>query len=235
MRNRIKIACLACLLLTGCEQFTPQKMALVIYSDRTDQSIVQPTLADVQSVVDTKSNPNLGVDVIYQHIGDTDYIRQYNIQLPAVTVLENTHQRNSDTKRFYKRLDSLLLYENAQQYHYKNSSVLFPLLELLQELQNGTTNNNVILLYSDLTEFSDLYNSYANRKMLLENPLQVAKELKEKVQIPKVVNTQLYLIYEPKTKEQNRMFRSWVLIYKELFTEKGIKVKVGLEKQWHHE
>ena len=155
--------------------------------------------------------------------------------MPAVSVLENTHQRASDTKRFYKRLDSLIRYENSQQYVYRNSSVLFPLLEQLQKLKKSTTTNNIILLYSDLAEFSDIYDSYAKRKILLKNPLQVAEELKSKIHIPTVIQTQLYLIYEPKTKEQNRLFRSWVLIYKELFAKKGIEIKVGLEKQWNHE
>lgn len=235
MRSRFSVIISMVLLFAGCKEFTKQAKVVVVFADKTDTAIPSPSIEDVMPFMDTQSSPNVGIDLYYRQIGATDYSNSYRMTLPAVSLLENTHQRSADIKKFYSKVDSLFTYESKLKYHYNNSSILFPLLEQLKELSKKGQHHTSILLFSDLIEASDLFNSYQQENRVLNDNKAVAIELASILEIPKVSNTTLHVLFEPKNKRQNRLFRSWITIYRELFKDSGITIKVGLQKQWNHE
>ncbi len=219
---------LMCMLLVSCEMLETSTTAITILVDRTDVQIPVPNSEMLLPFIAIDEDVYDGVILKYQTIGDVDYSPVYQLELPQSSLLENTLQRNAEINRFYGAVDTLFIRENNKAYSYKRSSILFSLVSHLEQLEQLETNNRSLFLLSDLVEFSDIYNSYANSDFVIANPQKVALELKGKVTIPKTSAIDIYVLYFPKTKEENRLFGAWRTVYEELFKDSNCTLHFGI-------
>lgn len=219
------------LLLSACEIATPKTTAITILADRTDTKIPKPSIDDILPLQSLEATPNTGIHIVFQNIGDVDYTQVYPLTLASAGVFDNTLQRTSDIRRFVASVDTLLSQQNKQEYDYKRSSILFSVTDHLEKLQEHSVQSNHLILYSDLFEFSDLYDSYANRNIILNNPEKVVEELQQQLTIPNLNSVTLSIKYHPNTPSDNRMFKAWVDIYRLLFKDSGLQIQIGIHKQ----
>ena len=229
--RRLTIIPLA-LLLISCEISSPKTTAITLLADRTDPVITKPSLNDIHPFLDLKANPNTGVEITLQNIGHVDYNPLYRKHLKGSTLLENALQRQTDIKRFYTALDTMITQANTRIYNYQSSSIIVPLVRQLDILSRSKNTNKIVILYSDLAEFSDFFNiyDYSSHLKLQEQPLTVARLFKSKLSIPKLHTVHLHIIYYPKTTPQNRTFHSMLQVYREVFKESGLNIHVGLDQ-----
>lgn len=211
----------------SCDIDSQEKMSLTALADRTDPHILSPKAEDIKTLIDLEHTPNMAVDIAFQNLGNVDYSPVTRVSIPAYSILDNGLQRTSNIKRFYAKIDSLVLRENIKDYDFHNSSILHPLIDHLNKLNHSGANKKQLLLYSDLMEFSDVFNSYDSRGKLLNDPISVGKELRETLEVPDLQGVRLFLMYYPKTNEHNRLFRAWCEVYRELFKESGLTIEIG--------
>lgn len=226
------IVILITVLFISCEMNNTKTSAITILADRTDPIIPMPKGSDVHAMLDLNTHPNTGLNIRLQNVGNVDFSPVYHIELKAGSMFDNTLQRKTYIKRFYKELDSVIERENARNFDYKSSSILKPLVTQLQALSNSNASEKHLILYSDLAEFSDIYNvyDYQSLKQLQKHPMVVAEELKSKLEIPNLENQTLHIVYYPKTNAQNRLFQQMLLIYREVFKASGLQIQVGLSQ-----
>lgn len=220
------------MLLISCEVISSKTTEITVLSDRTDPVIPKPRLDDIYPLLDLETNPNTGIEFNFQNIGNVDYSPIYQKHLKASSLLDNTLQRSADIKRFYVALDTMIALENNKVYNYSSSSVIVPLITQLKALRVSKSTKKIIVLYSDLAEFSDIYNvyDYTSNLGLQKQPLVVAEHFKSKLAIPKLDNVSLYIVYYPKTTTQNQLFQNMIRVYKEVFKESGLHIQIGLRQ-----
>ena len=153
-----------------------------------------------------------------------------SIEIKESSLLDNSFQRTSDVTEFYKAIGDLIKKENSKKYSFEKSSILFPLIDNLKDLQEHK-GKKILVLYSDLAEFSQIYNSYKLSRLNSANPQAVAREINTKIEIQNLTNTTLYILYYPNTEAQNTHFKFMLAVYKELFKTSGLTIKVGIENQ----
>lgn len=228
MRKAISMTLL--LLFVSCKDAQTSTIAITILADRTDKDIPKPNYKVIQTLLDLEDNPNNGVVLKFQNIDNTDFNPVQSIKIKEGSVLDNSFQRKSDVTEFYKAIRGLIEKENRKNYSFQKSSILFPLIENLKALQEHK-GKRVLVLYSDLAEFSMVYNSYELSKQKYKHPKTVALGIRSKIEIPRLENTTLYIIYYPKTEAQNNGFKFNLAIYQELFKASGLEIKAGIDNQ----
>jgi len=214
----------------SCDIDQQKEAALTILADRTDAHILNPEVDDIRALIDLDRSPNMGVNIYFQNLGNVDYSPLSTIAIASFSLLDNELQRKSNIKRFYSEIDSLVVRENARSYDFNNSSILYPLINHLKKLNSSGATKKQLLLYSDLMEFSDIYDSYAGRDNLLKDSKAIGEKLRSSLDIPNLEGVTLFLMYYPETIEQNRLFRAWHSIYRELFNESGLEIYIGINQ-----
>jgi len=219
------------LLLDACEITTPKTTAIAILADRTDTTIPKPSIDDILPLLSLESAPGAGAHIVFQNIGDVDYTPVHPLDLASAGLFDNTLQRKSNITRFVASVDTLLSQQNNKEHDYQRSSILFSVTDHLEKLKESSAQSKHLILYSDLSEFSDLYDSYANRDIIANNPEKVVEILQQQLVIDDLNGIALYIKYHPLTPSDNRMFKAWVGIYQSLFKDSGLQVHVGINHQ----
>ncbi len=218
------------LLLVSCKDAQTSTTAITILADRTDIDIPEPNYKVIKTLLDLEDKQNNGVVLKFQNIGNTDFNPVQSIEIKEGSLLDNSFQRKSDVTEFYKAIGGLIEKENSKNYSFQKSSILFPLIENLKALQEHK-GSRVLVLYSDLAEFSQVYNSYELSNLKNANPQKMARRINTKIEIPRLQDTKLYIIYYPKSQKQNNDFKFNLELYRELFKASGLKIKTGIDNQ----
>ncbi len=215
-------------LFCACDIDDTHTVTISILADRTDTIIPEPRIEDITSLIDIDAQPNTGAEIRFQNIGDVDFLPVYPLSLKPSGLFDNTLQRKSDVKRFIHSVDTLITHHNNKEYYYKRSSILFSLLDHLTTIKESNADEKYVILYSDITEFSDLFDSYRSQNLLLEDPAEIARDLKDKIDIPDLSEVTLYIQYHPSTAFENRMFKAWCSVYQTLFEDSGLEIQIGM-------
>lgn len=228
MRKTIIIVLL--FFFASCQESKTSTTAITILADRTDKDIPKPNYNVIETLLDLEDNPNNGVVFKLQNIGNTDFNLIKTVEIEKGSILDNSFQRKSDVIHFHKAIKALMEAENNKIFSFQKSSILYPLAENLKTMQ-VIKGKKILVLYSDLAEFSQIYNSYKLSNLKSRNPQIVAREINSKIEIPKVNHTTLYIIYYPKTDIQNDDFKFMLAVYQELFKASGLEIRTGIDNQ----
>ncbi|WP_339810436.1 hypothetical protein [Zunongwangia profunda] len=206
-----------------------ETILLTVLSDRTDPAILKPDLVTLEGFLGLDKNPNRGVEFRFKTIGNVDFLPIKSLNLQKYSLLDNNFQRTNDVSLFLKKIDTLLVQENQNDYSFQSSSIFRPVLDELVKAKNSDATHKVVILYSDLQEISDLYNTldFKGRKDLLHNPKLVAEQLVFHLDIPNLEGVRLHIFYYPNTREENRTFRAMFEVYKIIFKDTGLELQIG--------
>ncbi|WP_299676180.1 hypothetical protein [uncultured Dokdonia sp.] len=219
-------------LLSSCEMTTPKTTAITILADRTDPVIPEPVITDILPLLSVKEHPNMGLDLRLQNIGDVDYQPVYPLILKPAGMFDNTLQRKSNIKHFMNAVDTLLTRHNRTIYDYEKSSILFSVTDHLIKLKDAKAEDKYLVLYSDLAESSDLFDSYSHRSLILKHSDKVAENLIKQITIPDLSGVTLYIKYHPNTSSNNRLFKAWCEVYTILFKSSGLDIQIGINTNY---
>ena len=223
---------IALILFASCDQKEHPIIHVSVLADKTDTLISHPELETIKHFFNEKENPYSKFSFKYLTIGNTDYFKGYCLEVEASSMFENTLQRKSTIQKFYKAIDTLLVTESKKQFDFQHSSILTPLIEELNRLSKDTTGKRIVLLYSDLSEASLIYNVYANQNKNSFYEIEtVSKKIKGHFEIQDLTDIDLYVLYYPKTTAENKLFRNLCKIYEEIFKEFGLSIHIGIDKQ----
>ena len=217
---------------SSCNTESKHEVSITVLADRTDSKIPNPELSTIRDMIELEKYPNSKVNFTYLTVGNTDFNQAYSSHLGSSSILDNSLQRKAEVSKFFSFIDTLLHRENSQKYDFKRSSILIPLVEQLGELAQEKSTEKILLLYSDISEASDILNVYTKRdkKLLFTQTKELTDILKNEIEIPPLAGVKLYIIYYPRTVEENRMFGKLCHLYEELFMNSGLEVHIGLDK-----
>jgi len=220
--------------LIACQSEAPTAIANIVMADRTDPNIPEPDAEIIKRFCSIENNLNSSVWLKFQNITNTDVNESYVLELEAFSSFGNKLQRNAEIRKFNTAIDTLVIHENNRSYTYHSSSIIVPLLDRLTELSKVDATVKNILLYSDISEFSDIFNVYdtKSRFELQDDPVSVVTAFTSQLTIPNLQGITLHIIYYPKTTEQNRLFRSMVEVYTEVFKDSGLEIRIGIDKSY---
>jgi pyruvate dehydrogenase complex dehydrogenase (E1) component len=136
-----------------------------------------------------------------------------------------------DVKTFFQTIDTLFQQEQAKDYHYQRSHIFNKLIEELRSVQSTRADNKIILLYSDLVEFSSLYNGYSSthRSTMKKDLNTVIETFASRVNTRNLNNVSLYIIYYPQTTQENQRFADFCKVYQEVFKGTGLTIHIGID------
>lgn len=231
MRHRLIIIIGFLTSLFSCEVIENKNVAITIMADRTDKHISKPVPDQISQLIGIDSNTDIGVSITYLNIGHVDFNPEININVEQGSIFDNDIQRRGNVRQFKREFDSLIAFQNQKDYSYNNSSILVPLIHQLAELKNKKATRKVVILYSDLQEFSDVYDVYhpKNLNLLLNDPKLVASEIKNNLNLSEDYSSiTLVIEFYPKTVHQNRTFTAMLEVYRSVFEDTGLKIQVGI-------
>ena len=170
------------------------------------------------------------ISIHYRNLGSSDFDDEYRLALAPYHWAENILTRKGAVKQFYHNLDTLLIQQNSIDYRHHRSSIYLPLLDALQKANSREADHRIILLYSDLLEYSDLYNVYeGNHQRIIDDVESVASHFHRAGTIPDLKATTLYIIHSPTSKDY-RLFKVMLQVYRKIFEDSGLIIKVGITK-----
>jgi hypothetical protein len=231
MKNNILLLITLVLGIWSCSKTPTASITIAVMADKTDPLIPKPNILHIKSFLkDVKYDEGMRV-FRFQTITDSNVNESFGAKLPAKDPFGNSLQYKANIRKFYQRIDTLFATNNKEQHTFKSSSILKPLLAQLDKLQASNTTKKVLLLYSDILEASDVFNVYneRNQQPLLTKPKEVVQHLKSQGKIPQLEGVELYIIYYPTNRMNNRLFEKMTLVYKELFKDSGLKIHIGID------
>lgn len=236
MRTIILILSLV-MLFTSCETKTQKSISISVMADKTYENIPAPEPDVIKSITGFDTLEFSSVLFTYQIISNTDFNKRYSASLEPNSVLGNKLKRKSDVQKFYRVIDTLLLRESGKAYTYQNSSIFIPLIQNLEFLSKQQSTKKVLLLYSDISEFSDVFNSYSyqNQQLLFKHPQRVVKQFKSHLNQTDFSGIELYIIFYPTTPIENKLFTHLCKVYKGTFKDTGLTIHIGIDKQLKNE
>lgn len=108
-----------------------------------------------------------------------------------------------------------------------NSECFATICNELQLMKKKGATENILLVYSNLYENSDIFNSYTkeNMKLLKDSPEKVAEIFNKTNLLPdSLEGYTIYFIYQPRTREDDKKYMAMVRVYKLLLEPRGAKI-----------
>lgn len=225
--------CILLMLGISCTNDPVESITLSVLADKTDSLIPSPKTTHIKSFLQDETYAEGTRHFYFQSITDANVNIAFHASIPKADPFGNSLRRKAMIDQFFTRIDTLLISNSKMQSEYHSSSILKPLLMQLERIHTATTSQKVILLYSDILEASDVFNVYRkpNQQLLLSHPEKVVEILHSQLTIPKLDNVQLYIIYYPKDRLNNRLFEKMIWVYKELFKNSGLHIHIGIDNQ----
>jgi hypothetical protein len=232
MKNSILLITLV-LGIWSCTNSPNESITLSVLADKTDSLIPQPKLSHITSFLQDVNYEQGTRNFYYQSVTDANVNTSFYATIPKADSFGNSLQHKAIVDKFYKQIDTLITTVNEEQTTYTSSSILKPLLVQLERVHKVNTSQKVVLLYSDLLEASDVFNVYRkrNQQLLIASPEKVVEIVQSQLDVPKLENMHLYIIYYPTDRLNNRLFEKMTFVYKALFKNSGLHIHIGIDNQ----
>tara|TARA_R110002051_G_scaffold174602_1_gene244809 strand:- start:6971 stop:7678 length:708 start_codon:yes stop_codon:yes gene_type:complete len=217
----------------SCTNLPAKSISLTVLSDKTEVTIPKPSISHIKYFFDDELYQDGKRIFRFQTITNTSINKAFGTSIAATDPFGNSLQRKSEIQKFYNQIDTLLVLKNSVKNTYRSSSILKPLLKQLREIQISKTTRKVVLLYSDILEASDVFNVYKkhNKKLLIKEPKKVVEYIQSEITIPELDGVELFIIYYPTDRINNRLFEKMTAVYQELFKDSGLRLQIGIENK----
>lgn len=119
-----------------------------------------------------------------------------------------------------------------------NSECFATICNELQLMKKRGAKDNILLVYSNLYENSDFFNSYTkeNIKIIMDSTEKVVNIFNETGLLPNSLNGYtIYFIYQPGSREGDKKYMAMVEVYKLLLEPRGAKIVVQATNDLYYE
>lgn len=217
-------------LLFGCED-KPLKQDETVIVDLTEDSFL--ALPDKNFIKQSFISDKIFWDSYRFRmisITDVNYTPAYGAEIKSeYWFLGNTSKRKKLVLNFYSAIDSAFEKINEMPKGYERSVIYVPFVQELLRLSQSKAERRVLIIYSDLMEYSFLADFY--KKPMLEkmqtNPEIIEQILEKAVPLPDLKGIEIVIIYQPRSNGESRQFNIVSGFYKKLLESKGAKVTIG--------
>jgi len=164
------------------------------------------------------------------NLSDVSYGKETGASLTdANQWLSNVLERKREVLGFQKELSRLFTVMQTVPEGKKQSSLYLPIANELTALHESTAHRKILILASDLMENTAAISFYspATIKLLQTKQDSITSALERIQSLPDLRGIEIYLVYYPKTPEEDSRYQLISAFYKNLFEKKGATVSIG--------
>ena len=206
-----------------------QSTTVSVLWDKTDTLLSNPDVSKIVGLYDLTTNRWNGGYFSYASITDVDFNQRLSTQLiPDNLWSGNELKRKKQVQLFFQTVDSILHQSETIKAGRLHSSIYRSVINEMVRLQSEPSNSHLLLLYSDLQENSDLFNIYDKSSLhqLMSKPELIKAMFEKAMPIPDLKGITIYILFQPKSQEDNRIFNSMSGLYRDLLVKHGAIVLI---------
>jgi hypothetical protein len=206
--------------------------ATTLLIDETDPGLAQAVPQEIVNLYRiSDANMYNGYVLRYRRISDVHLkpTEQFQIR-PEYMLFADDNERITELKMFRQRIAEIFTAVDSEIKTAKPNSVVYrtinsELNHLATEV-HATTKNCII--FSDMLDHSDDYNFYSAASLQLaeRNPQAVIQRFEHIAPLASLKGIHVYIVYSPRTYQEEKRFDVAVNVYKLLLTGKGAEVSI---------
>ncbi len=201
-----------------------------ILVDRTEEHIAAPVTDEILQLFALRKDKWNGANFHLERLTDVSYNRVSLCSLAeAEPLFSSTFTRDTDVSAFMATVTASLDSLSADTIGRPHSSVFIPMARALNTLSNSTSENKVLVVYSDLRENRSALSFYDKHTLALlrEDASKIEAQLLGEVSLNDLTGITIYFVYEAQNEDADIIFRLISNFYKQLFESRGATVRIG--------
>lgn len=239
----INLICFSC----SSRDYEPRdamKTAIAVSIDETDPLMLKPEADPILSLYGFKNDKNIAASFKINSVTDKQLNPTQEVYLQNGYI---TEKANSEEDPYFRQKLVMNFYTKTRlritDLNTVNSSILnhseclSSISENLQWLKKSKAQKNILLVFSDLQENSDLLNCYleASQKLLDKNPAGIIKLFDSTHLLPSDLKEMtIFFVFQPKDREEDQKFARMVYVYRILLEQRGAKVIVQAQNDFYN-
>ncbi len=217
------------LLLYGCAMNQTYPIAESVLIDKTDTFLAKPDAEMIKGQY--KANGAWeGYLLRVSTISDIDYNYTWEIKIsPECQLLSNIYDRKDELAIFNSGIDSAFKEVEVSPTGKNSSSIYEPIIRELTLLKGQSSKRKILIVYSDLMEYSALSNFYDAQTIdgLKTRPDEFEMLFEKTMPVPDLTDIEAYFIFQPGDSLQSRQFETVSRFYKNLLIKHGASVTIA--------
>jgi hypothetical protein len=229
--KKITLLSIASMLFCFCNtnKIKYKSHATAVIFDKTDSMLIKPSAfailgtSDIYKQIDDAYSFSITTISALEHapvytitLEDMEETEKYNInEIPDFrnVVIGHYIQQVKDTIEFCLK-DSIIK-------EFSTSSCFATIARTIADKEFQITDTKLVFVYSDLFEYSNLYDTYHSSASLEE----IVKQFEATNVLPnRLTNTKIFIVYQPRTKVDDERFIKMLQVYKIIFEKLGCDV-----------
>ncbi len=206
--------------------------------DVTDQQTMLPDAEAIIKLYEFNSNKNIEAGFKICTLTDKQLNSDKYLHLPDGSISEKDNNQDDPNYRekliasFYNAIRKAvtgLITENKCSPPLHNSECFRIISNEIQEMINNHAEKNILIVFSDLQENSELFNCYkkSSQQLLHKTPIEVSKIFEATHLLPKDLRAvKIFFVFAPKNSEADKRYMDMIGVYKYLLESRGAIVKV---------
>ena len=220
-----------------------KKIAVSIIIDITDPHQLYPDAETVIPLFQISKNENNEALFRITPLTDRELNQDVEFHLKDGLTTEKDNKEEDENYRkkliiqFYDSIRKSIYDENSKAVNdtpLHHSECFRTILKELWKADKAKMDTTILMVYSDLFENSSIFNVYnkTKKKLLEEHKEQVVKQFEQSGLMPNSLKgTTIFFIYNPKTREDDKLYMEMVNVYKQLLEPPGATVIVQANNQ----
>jgi len=236
MKRRLTIICFLILCAAGITfaaltYHLPPTTEVVLLRDVTESFIAQPNATEVLRLYNLSGDNRWNsAEFSFSSVTDVSYNPVSEIKIEAANEwLSNEPEREKEIKAFRNGVTAILARAAKDTIGKWHSSIYFPMTQRLIDLSKSNAEKRILLIYSDLMENTGGISFYNGKEFSLmkSNPDLLRNSLEKIQQLPSLAGIEVYMIYQPRSTEEDIQYKVVSDFYRNMLQRKGALVHVS--------
>jgi len=227
------------LLLCSCSKRTDhlvKSTKIVVIQDLTDSFALQPQPEPILAIFDLAHNKDMEAELDLAFITDRQLNPVQSIHLKDAASSEVDNKEDDATYRtkliqkFYSKARGVFT-EGPQRFKttdpVDHSEVFCTIISQLRKLKATHFQKKLLIVFGDLNENSSNFSAYSedNRKLLRNNPKEVAAKLSERCEVPKSLeDITIVFCFQPKNRQEDQLYLAMAQVYQLALEKRGARI-----------
>lgn len=229
--KKITLLSIASMLFCFCNtnKIKYKSHATAVIFDKTDSMLIKPRASaifgasDIYKQIDDAYSFSITTITALEHspvytviVGNKDATDKYNIN-------EIPDFRNAVIGQFMKQIKDTIMFclNDSIIKEFSTSSCFATIARTIADKEFQIADTKLVFVYSDLFEYSNLYDTYRSNASVEE----IIKQFEAANVLPnRLTNTKVFIVYQPRNKTDDKRFIKMLQVYKIILEKRGCEV-----------
>lgn len=226
----IALVALTSLCAVSCSS-DPYQQDISLILDLTEPDFTYFEMEEVLTISAVHANPSNGESARILPLTELSLNPIVELQIEPVTnrLLGNDVERRHEVKTYFDKIEDTLT-SLTDQAVVRQGSVIFKIVsEELRHLSASKAESRLLILNSDLMEFSSLENFYNSQslKLMREQPEKMQQKFETAYPLPDLAGIQIVLVFKPKSQDESEIYEVVSGFYRTMLESQGASVSIS--------